>query len=437
MRNDREPWAGRGIREGGNVERRTMERACTEETNGERSGETNREANGKMNLALFLLLEGRTNLYACTGCSICSSVCPASRAGEMDPCSFVRLAILGRDEMVLNNQWIWSCAQCLKCSSACPEGIDIHEAINSAKALQPEGSIPGPLSLAMKAEAVSGNSLGTMPARFMGLVSLAEEAYERRFGTRVSFPVDRQGAETLLLPSHLLMEKEPELLASYARIFEAAGESWTLSSLCLDSACSAWFARNGCGQDLWTTRLCHIMESLGAKVCIMDDCASPLAPFGAGARVREEEKEPARISIVSMTEQIFNYLEQGRIALRSMALEGPVTIQDPCNTSKSQELIEFPRTLVEFMEAELTEMVLARTESVCCGGVLLSCAMKEEAERFGSWKLRHLEESRAKKVLTVCASCYRQISRLLARSGHDMEVLFLPQLVAERVTGGG
>jgi Fe-S oxidoreductase len=233
------------------------------------------------------------------------------------------------------------------------------------------------------------------------------------------------------------MEKEPEILAAYARIFEAAGESWTLSSLCLDSACSAWFARNSCGQELWTTRLYHIMEALGARVCIMDDCASPLAPFGAGTNGREEREGQAQIRIASMTEQIFNYLEQGRISLRSIALDGPVTIQDPCNTRKSQELIEFPRTLVEFMEAELTEMVLSRTESVCCGGVLLSCSMKGAAERFGSWKLRHLKESGAKKVLTICASCYRQISRLLALSGHEMEAVFLPQLVSERVVESG
>jgi len=73
-----------------------------------------------------LLPEGG-NLNLCLTCGACSSGCPATGIGGMDPRKFLRMAALGMDEEILKSEWVWWCSMCQRCIYVCPMKIDIPQ----------------------------------------------------------------------------------------------------------------------------------------------------------------------------------------------------------------------------------------------------------------------------------------------------------------------
>jgi len=63
--------------------------------------------------ALVLIPDG--NLSACLTCGTCASGCPATGMMDMDPRKFLRMAVLGMDDQLENNPWIWVCTMCKRC----------------------------------------------------------------------------------------------------------------------------------------------------------------------------------------------------------------------------------------------------------------------------------------------------------------------------------
>ncbi len=409
--------------------------------------------------ASSLQTRGLADLFSCLGCSSCSSVCPACLEpdsggfqnasampdeGPMDPQKFVRLALMGMDEAVLNTGWIWNCSLCRKCTDACPQGIAVANAIMEARALQQQAAMPRALRQTLERSLFSGNTLGALPAWLLKQVKRAERMLLERFGLDQPIPVDLERAEVLLVPNFPVLDRKPEILAHYARIFHAAGQSWTLSSLGIDAVCPPWFAQDRYGAQRWMDQIAGLSAALGSRICVIDDCANPLAPFGAGRRhqqpeasrgARHSENGRRHMETVSMTQLIFRYLEEGRISLRASRLQGMYTVHDPCSVAHRQEHMEFPRTLLEFFGAEVQELPIMEENSVCCGGSLLSCGLEKEALRFGQWKLHQIVESGADHVLVICTSCLRQLDMLLSSRAAAARVLFLPSLVAENLEG--
>ena len=82
------------------------------------------------------------NLNLCLTCGACSSGCPASGLGDMDPRKFLRMAALGLDEEILKSDWPWMCTMCQRCIYVCPMQIDIPQLVYHARAAWPREERP-------------------------------------------------------------------------------------------------------------------------------------------------------------------------------------------------------------------------------------------------------------------------------------------------------
>jgi len=111
-----------------------------------------------------LLPEGG-NLNLCLTCGACSSGCPATGLGGMDPRKFLRMAALGMDEELISSKWVWMCTMCQRCIYVCPMKIDIPQLVFNARASWPRDQRPkgiiGSCDMALRNDSCS--AMGTSP----------------------------------------------------------------------------------------------------------------------------------------------------------------------------------------------------------------------------------------------------------------------------------
>ena len=125
------------------------------------------------------------------------------------------------------------CSECRRCSVFCPYGIDTAEITMAGKEIMDAVGLGQKYSneIIGKVHRI-GNNLGLPgPALADTLEGLAEDVKEET-GVDVRFPLDQKGAEVLLVTPSADFFAEPHVdsLIGYAKVFHAAGVSWTLSS---------------------------------------------------------------------------------------------------------------------------------------------------------------------------------------------------------------
>ena len=77
---------------------------------------------------------GEVRLSACLMCRTCTAVCPITRLNDsFNPFRFVRLALFGYIEAVLESGLIWLCSNCYACQEKCPHGVRIPDLMTALK----------------------------------------------------------------------------------------------------------------------------------------------------------------------------------------------------------------------------------------------------------------------------------------------------------------
>jgi heterodisulfide reductase subunit C len=192
---------------------------------------------------LMALLPDGGNLNACLTCGLCASGCPATGLEDMDPRKFLRLAVLGLDEEVLNSNWAWMCTMCQRCVYACPMKIDIPQLVFNvrnrwAKDQQPKG-IRGSCEMAFKHETCS--AMGASEEDFQFVVEDVLEEYREAQPefAQMQAPLDKEGAEFFLNQNSREPVTEPDEMVPLWKILHLVGADWTYGT-------KGWAAENYC-----------------------------------------------------------------------------------------------------------------------------------------------------------------------------------------------
>ncbi len=129
--------------------------------------------------------------------------------------------------------YFYQCSECRRCSVFCPYGIDTAEITMAAREIMAAAGVATKYVTEVVAKVYdTGNNLGIGPAAWKDMSAFLEEDQKEIEGVDIKFPVDAAGAEVLLVPPSADIFANTNTMIGYAKMFHAAGISWTTSTYC-------------------------------------------------------------------------------------------------------------------------------------------------------------------------------------------------------------
>ena len=264
----------------------------------------------------------------------------------------------------------YRCTLCRRCAVACPIGVDNGLITREIRVLfsQELGLAPEELhSLGTIKQMKTGSSTGTNPTAVMDILEFIEEDMKDLYGLDIKLPVDKEGADILLIHNFGEYLSWPENIMAFAIIFEKAGINWTLSSgeggydsvnygLFYDDAQFARIALNHI----------NMAKKLGVKKIVISECGhahKSLIPIAD--RILVDDNNIHRESTFPILEEI---VFSGKIKFDPKKNDFPVTLHDPCNVVRAMGIVEPQRRILRKICPQFVEMEPHGVNNYCCGG---------------------------------------------------------------------
>jgi heterodisulfide reductase subunit C len=73
---------------------------------------------------------GGEQIKHCFSCGVCSARCPIEKIEpEYNPRRIIRMILLGMEEELLKEEFLWHCSTCYTCQESCPQEVDFTEVV--------------------------------------------------------------------------------------------------------------------------------------------------------------------------------------------------------------------------------------------------------------------------------------------------------------------
>jgi Fe-S oxidoreductase len=303
-----------------------------------------------------------------------------------------------------------------------------------------------------------GNNLG-LPEAALGntLEGLEEDVFDDT-GVPVKFPMDVEGADVLLIPPSADFFAEPHVLGliGYAKVFHAAGVSWTVSSYASEAANFGVFIGNFEQMRRIALRIREAALRLRVKRIIFGECghawrvAYSFLNTLAGPWDFLDQRYPIPQHILEFTHDL---IQRKGITLDKSGNEGKVlTFHDSCNVARASRMGDFPggqfvipRDVIKASVPTFVEMNPNSTleKTFCCGGggglltdELMDIRIKGARPRMEALK-DVADNGGVTHMAAICAICKTQFTKVLPYYGFDREaVVSVHQLVSDAIVLG-
>ncbi|MBQ4356100.1 MAG: (Fe-S)-binding protein [Bacteroidales bacterium] len=327
-----------------------------------------------------------------------------------------------------------ACTMCGRCVAHCSIGVDIPFVVRTGRRmLATMGLVPKTLQATVDAAVNTGNNMGIPEDEFIDTIQWMEEEMQGEEGfEEATIPLNAEGKEIL----YTLNPREPKFfplsISAAAKIFHAAGASWTLSTQMYDVTNYGYFSGNDAEATLIAKHMYDEVTRLGAKKLVLGEC-------GHGSRALRWEspnymKQTPDFEMTTLVELLEMYLKTGRIKLDKSLNTKKYTIHDPCNITRNGGLFNTLRFVVKSAVPELIEMDPYGNDNFCCGGGGGMLAMSEYNERrlkVGKIKADQIAKTGADVVITPCHNCVDQLSQINHTYKLGVEIKSVAEVVAD------
>ena len=159
------------------------------------------------------------------------------------------------------------CSMCGRCSMVCPLGVDIAYIIRKVKeGLSAACYSPQDLVEAGERARTIGSPMGVTAKTLEATIRVQEKE------TGLQIPLDQEGADYLCMFSSGEIAGFPEFIGSLAKIFRAAGISWTISSEAFEATnAGIQIGSKEAAREI-VSRVVNAAEKLGVKCVISPEC---------------------------------------------------------------------------------------------------------------------------------------------------------------------
>ncbi|WP_455366526.1 (Fe-S)-binding protein [Kaarinaea lacus] len=320
-----------------------------------------------------------------------------------------------------------SCTLCGKCSLVCPVGNDLTYMIRKFReGMVAAGHAPEDLKEAMKRAIELGGPMGVTIKTLQTQIKHAE----KELGYEI--PMDKEGAEYMMLLSSAEIAQFEEIIPAVARIFKQAGVSWTF--------CSEAFEGTNTGIQIGASDLAAELverivtgaEKLKVKTVISPECGH------AYVALRWEGPNligrPFNFKVLHILEVLEDLRKQGKLKTKSKD-NTRMTYHDPCQIARRGGIVEQPRNLINQFSDNFVEMSEHGEFGWCCGGGGgVSANERAEARRQDvfSRKKKQLDEINVDRIVTACSNCRNMLQDGLEHYHMEhIEVVGLTETLAE------
>jgi Fe-S oxidoreductase len=329
-----------------------------------------------------------------------------------------------------------ACTMCGRCTTHCSVGVDISYVVRKGREmLSNMDMIPETLQKTVDSALETGNNMGISKQDFVETLEWLEEDLQFEVDDDdAKIPLDEKGKDIL----YTLNPREPKFfplsISAMAKVFWAAGESWTLSTKMYDVTNYAYYTGNLKEAAVIAQRLYDEMESLGAKSCVLAEC-------GHGSRAFRWEgpnyiQKPYPFDVTTSVELMLKYLQDGRIKLDPSKNAEKVTLHDPCNLVRSGGVLKQQREILNMAVTDFVEMTPCGNDNLCCGGGGGQLAMSEYNDRrmkIAELKANQIKATGAKVVATPCHNCVDQLTQINVTFKLGIQIKTIAEIVADAI----
>ncbi|MDO9226700.1 MAG: 4Fe-4S dicluster domain-containing protein [Pseudomonadota bacterium] len=349
------------------------------------------------------------------------------------------------------------CSECRRCSVYCPYGIDTAEVTMAGREILNTIGMGQKYSseILTKVQKI-GNNLGLPgPALEDTLLGL-EEDIELDTGVPVKIPLDVKGSEILLVTPSADFFSEPhvESLIGYAKVFHAAGASWTLSTHASEAGNFGLFNGNYETMRKVAMRIRDAALELGVKRIIVGECGhawrvaysfwNTLTGIGFGGndpfsielqqQLDHRYKQPMHIC-----EYTWDLIQKGTLKFdKSLNDDRVITFHDSCNVARGSRMGEepgdqftIPRNVIMAVANNFHDMApeTIGEGTFCCGGGggvltddLIEVRVKGALPRMNAFN-NVVQADGVNFLALICAICKAQFTKVIPYYGFDRSMV--------------
>lgn len=351
-------------------------------------------------------------------------------------------------------RYFYQCSECRRCSGYCPIGIDTAEITMAAREILDHIGIGQKYSneIIGKVHKI-GNNLGLPQAALLDTLAVLEEDIQAQTGVAVKLPLDKKGAQVLLVTPSADFFTEPHVdgLIGYAKVFHNAGIDWTLSSYASEAANFGVFTGSYEHMKKVAMRIRTAALALDVNRIVVGECGhawrvaysfwnSLIGPFDF-----LDPNYPVPQHICELT---YDLIQQGALQFdREVHRDKVITFHDSCNVSRGSRMgdkpggqFTIPREIIKACSNNFVDMAAntIRGNTFCCGGGgglltddLLELRVKGALPRAQALH-QVIEDHGVTHMAAICAICKSQFATVLPMYGMGMDmVVSVHQLVGD------
>jgi Fe-S oxidoreductase len=394
----------------------------------------------------------RSWLDICSRCGLCAESCFFYLAHDNDPKlspaykvihtvgeMYRRGGRVDREFLEEAKEVLWGqCTMCRRCSMFCPFGIDMAAMIGVGRSVcTSQGVLPEGLANALENMRNTGNQMAVSEEDYLETLDwMAEEYGEETHGLVI--PVDKQGAKYMYTVNPREPAFYPQDVGMMAQILHVAEEDWTMPSKGWDGTNLAMFAGHKELAAYVVKEMYDAAQELGVEQILMTECGHAYrsgafeGPYFLGL---PGGKPP--LPVKHAVQLFWEYIvRDGRIKIDpARKVKVPVTLQDPCNQSRSAGLSQMLRELTRALCDDFRDMSPSREYNHCCGGgggfIPQGPPYKKRRMASGKVKAEQIRATGAEMIIVPCHNCFDQINDLNKEYDLGCKVVSFKELIVE------
>jgi Fe-S oxidoreductase len=371
------------------------------------------------------------DMYSCTECGRCSSVCPATATGKplaprqllldlrdylyareddlIGSCARTGAAANGEAPVVgenvvgsvITDEVVWSCNMCRACEEACPVLIEYVDKIADMRRhlVQEESRFPAELTRVFKGMETQSNPWG------IG----ADKRADWAAGLDIPLAAERPEAEYLYYVgcAGAFDDRSKKTTVAFANLLKKAGVDFAI--LGPEEPCNGDTARRLGNEYLYQTMAqaaVEVMTGYGVKKVITN------CPHCFNTIKNEYPQFGGRFEVVHAAELLQQLVAAGRLTLGKPVGSQAVTYHDSCYYGRFNDIYDSPRALLaQATGAPPQEMKRCRQAGMCCGAGGGRMWIEEDPDqRVNLLRFEQALETKPDVLAVSCPFCMTMLS---------------------------